>query len=58
MPEYDLWAEKLCHVYVARPTLRIGPPAEPMHEVHWLPRGDVAAVLGNDGDRAFAAAVL
>jgi len=22
MPEYDLWAEKICHVYVARPVRR------------------------------------
>lgn len=58
MPEYDLWAEKLCHVYMARPCLRIGPPVEPLHEVHWLPRADVAGLLGNEGDRAFAAAVL
>jgi 8-oxo-dGTP diphosphatase len=23
MPEYDLWAEKICHIYLARPLRRI-----------------------------------
>ena len=23
MPEYDLWAEKICHIYVAKPTRQI-----------------------------------
>ena len=29
MPEYDLWAEKLCHVYVAHPVRQLHPPTEP-----------------------------
>ena len=28
MPEYDLWAEKLCLVYRADPVLRLGDPTE------------------------------
>ncbi|MFW8593846.1 NUDIX hydrolase [Cribrihabitans neustonicus] len=55
MPEYDLWAEKLCHIYVARPLRRIGPPLEDGHEAIWLPAEDAAAQLGNAGDRHFAA---
>ena len=31
MPDYDLWAEKICAVFVARPVLRLGPPTEPGH---------------------------
>ena len=54
MPEYDIWAEKLCHVFVARPTLRIGPPLEPDHEVIWADRRLAARILGNAGDRHFA----
>ena len=27
MPEYDLWAQKICQVYLARPVLRHGAPA-------------------------------
>lgn len=51
MPEYDLWAEKLCTIYVARPTLRIGAPTEPHHQALWLPISSAIDALGNDGDR-------
>ncbi len=36
MPEYDLWAEKLCTVYLALPVRRLGPPSEPDHRALWL----------------------
>lgn len=52
MPEYDLWAEKVCTVYVARPVRRIGPPGEPGHSAVWLPMADALDLLGNVGDRA------
>ncbi|MCB1312173.1 MAG: NUDIX hydrolase [Sedimentitalea sp.] len=54
MPEYGLWAEKICIVYVARPVLRQGPPTEPGHEAVWMPAGEAALRLGNPGDRHFA----
>lgn len=53
MPEYDLWAEKLCIVYIARPVRPHGPPSEPGHTALWMPPGEAAAELGNPGDRAF-----
>lgn len=52
MPEYDLWAEKLCTVYLARPVRRLGPPTEPGHTALWLEAGTALDLLGNDGDRA------
>ena len=55
MPEYDLWAQKVCHVYVAAPTLRISDPTEPEHEVMWLTPDAAIDALGNDGDRMFLA---
>lgn len=58
MPEYDLWAEKLCTVFVARPVTRLGPPAEPGHRALWLPAGEALATLGNPGDRAMLAGWL
>lgn len=58
MPEYDLWAEKICTVYVARPVLRAGPPSEPGHRAVWLPTADALDLLGNDGDRAMLAAFI
>lgn len=51
MPEYDLWAEKLCTIYVARPALRIGAPLEPHHVPLWLPIEAAIDVLGNAADR-------
>ncbi len=52
MPDYDLWAEKLCSVYLARPSLRIGPPTEPGHRAVWMDPWQAHDLLGNDGDRA------
>ena len=53
MPEYDLWAEKLCIVYRALPVRRLGPPVEPGHTAVWMAPRVAAAELGNAGDRAF-----
>ncbi|MDE3029213.1 MAG: NUDIX hydrolase, partial [Paracoccaceae bacterium] len=36
MPEYEIWAEKLCTVYLARPVLRLGPPVEAGHTEVWM----------------------
>jgi 8-oxo-dGTP diphosphatase len=54
MPEYDLWAEKLCHIYLARPLRRLGPPAETGHKAVWMQPEEAILRLGNDGDRHFA----
>jgi 8-oxo-dGTP diphosphatase len=51
MPEYDLWAEKVCHIYVARPVLRMGPPVEPLHTAMWCPAGEAVELLSNEGER-------
>lgn len=53
MPEYDLWAEKLCTVYAARPVRRLGPPLEPGHRAVWFPAPLAALTLANEGDRHF-----
>ena len=53
MPEYDLWAEKLCTIYLARPVHRIAEPVEPDHTTLLLPGVEAVAALGNDGDREF-----
>jgi 8-oxo-dGTP diphosphatase len=57
MPEYDLWAQKVCHVYLARPTLRRGEPAEAGHRAIWAPLAVAARLVANEGDRAFLAAL-
>lgn len=53
MPEYDKWAEKLCHIDLARPVRRWGPPTEAGHSAVWMPAVDAANALGNPGDRHF-----
>ncbi|MCE6952263.1 NUDIX hydrolase [Cereibacter sphaeroides] len=58
MPEYDLWAEKLCTIYVARPVRPLGPPTEPGHHAVWLPVEEALLRLGNAGDRAMLAQAL
>jgi 8-oxo-dGTP diphosphatase len=53
MPEYDLWAEKICHVYCARPVRQITNPIEPDHETLVLSSDEAIHALGNDGDRLY-----
>lgn len=53
MPEYDLWAEKVCAIYLARPVRRIGPPSEALHQAVWTPPQTAQHLLANAGDRAF-----
>ena len=53
MPEYDLWAEKLCTIYAARPGLRRGPPTEPGHLAVWMPMAEALEALATDGDRHY-----
>lgn len=53
MPDYEIWAEKLCHVYLARPVRQVSPPSEPGHTALWTRGKTAAEIVGNDGDRAF-----
>ncbi|MDZ7904894.1 MAG: NUDIX hydrolase [Cypionkella sp.] len=52
MPEYDMHAEKVCAIYVARPVLRIGPPTEAGHVAVWASPNTALRILANEGDRA------
>lgn len=58
IPEYDMWAEKLCTVFVARPTRQLHAPIEQHHETLILDADDAIAALGNDGDRMFLQAYV
>ncbi|MBF9035139.1 NUDIX domain-containing protein [Rhodobacterales bacterium HKCCE2091] len=61
MPEYDRWAEKLCHIYLAHAGRRAGPPLEPGHWAIPMSWGEAAGRLAVSGDRHFlrrAAAIL
>lgn len=58
MPEYDKWAEKLCAIYLARPTLRLGPPSEAGHTALWASHAEALDLVTNVGDRSMLARVL
>lgn len=58
MPEYDLWAEKLCRIFLARPILRLGPPREPGHRAIWTHAANGDTLLKNAGERAILARAL
>jgi len=53
MPEYDMWAEKLCAIYAARPVRQICDPTEPGHMPLIIDAATAARELGNEGDRMF-----
>ena len=58
MPDYDLWAEKICLIYLALPIRRLGPPTEDLHTPLWVPMVDAPALLANEGDADFVASLL
>ncbi|MEM8572554.1 MAG: NUDIX hydrolase [Pseudomonadota bacterium] len=58
MPDYNLWAHKICHIYLGAPTLRVGEPTECHHEAVWMPIDAAAELLGNEGDRHFVSSLL
>ena len=53
MPDYDIWARKICHIYLARPVLRLGEPSEAGHRAIWMPIPTALELLAIEGDRAF-----
>lgn len=53
MPEYDLWAEKVCHIYFARPSICHGPPTEAGHHCEWVSLETAKYLVANPGDRHF-----
>lgn len=53
MPEYELWAEKLCHIYTALPVRPLSDPTEAGHTAVWMSRQDATQELANEGDRHF-----
>jgi 8-oxo-dGTP diphosphatase len=58
MPEYDMWAEKICTIYWSQPTLCYGPPLEETHTAVWVPMDEAPALLSNEGDAALVASLL
>ena len=53
MPEYDLYAMKIAHVFLARAVRRLGPPSEQHHHELWADITAAPALLGPVGDAHF-----
>ncbi len=53
MPDYNIWARKICHIYLCRPIRPKWEISEPHHSAVWLPLDEAAGILGNAGDRHF-----
>ncbi len=58
MPEYDIWAEKICHIYIAHPVRPLRPPSEPDHTALWMPADVAVRHLASAGDAAFVKKML
>ena len=58
MPDYGFNAEKVCHIYLARPVRSLGPPTEPGHLAVWLDPVVALAELANDGDADFLVGIF
>ena len=57
MPEYELWADKICAVYLARPARAPGPPEDAAHTAVWVPLTDAADLVASTGDAAYLSRV-
>ena len=53
MPDYDLHARKVCHVFVARAVRRLADPTEPHHTAHWVSPSLAIDCLASECDAAF-----
>ena len=58
MPDYGIWAEKVCQVWIARPVRRLGPPTEAGHEAFWASPEAALGLLASAAERDFLARVL
>ncbi len=53
MPEYELWAEKVCTIFQAHPVLRLGDPTEVGHSDHLIPFEEAHNFVLNPGESNF-----
>lgn len=53
MPDYDIEAEKICHIYLARPSRQICEPTEEGHYCHWVSREQAKEYVKGEGDAYF-----
>ena len=52
MPEYELFALKICHIYHAFAGRKRSLPTEPGHSAHWVPPVEAIGLVESTGDAA------
>ena len=55
MPEYDMHARKVCHIFLGRAIHRLSDPVEAHHDAIWVPSDIVTTLLSNGADAEFLA---
>jgi 8-oxo-dGTP diphosphatase len=50
--DLDTWLHQVCHVYLARPVLRLGRPSVDGHEAYWVSVARAVSLLAGSGQRA------
>lgn len=58
MPEYGFWAEKIYHIFLARPARKVMEPSEPFHSALWATPDMAFEMIGSDADRSFSTHAL
>ncbi|WP_406721531.1 NUDIX hydrolase [Thioclava litoralis] len=58
MPDYNMWAEKICLIHVARPTVCYGAPTEKGHRAVWQDIDKAIETLSSKSDRQFISQVF
>ncbi len=58
MPDYDLMAHKICHIFLCRAVMQKSAPTEPQHTAVWMNPETAANMVANEGDRAFLRALF
>jgi 8-oxo-dGTP diphosphatase len=53
IPEYDMWAHKICNIFLCKHGRQLGPPIEPHHEVAIMDIATASEQLTNAGDRFY-----
>ncbi len=57
MPEYDISARKVCHIFLCRAVIQKSEPLESGHTAVWMSPETAATQVFNPGDRAFIRAL-
>lgn len=58
MPEYDLWARKICHIFLCDAGIQRSLPSEAGHRAILMPWQDAVGQFASNGDSFYAAEAM